>query len=76
MANRYFAVAILISLLPLMVFSQPASACSGCLAAGGNGWAYFISYVFLSLLPLAMLSLMGGWVYRQHKKNNGRQQPE
>ncbi len=64
--KRFRSGAGLALMLLFPALPQPALACSGCLAAGANAWAYFVSYLFLSLLPMVMLALLGTWIYRQH----------
>ena len=55
-SSRSVAGLALMLLFPAL--PRPALACSGCLAAGANAWAYVVSYLFLSLLPLVMLALL------------------
>lgn len=64
--KRFRSGAGLALLLLFPAFPKPALACSGCLAAGANAWAYVVSYLFLSLLPMVMLALLAAWIYRQH----------
>ena len=46
-----------------------AKACSVCFSGRGESLeAYYLTTIFLTLLPLVTLGLIGFWIFRQHQK--------
>ena len=62
-------IVMLSGFVVLALFPQATLACSKCLGAGKNEWAYIVSYIILTLLPFFMLSVFGHWVYRQYSRS-------
>ena len=59
-------------LLFLLIFSflpAAANACAVCFSASEETLeAFYVTTIFLTLLPVVMLFSIGYWIYRKHRK--------
>jgi len=61
---KLFLLVLSFSLIPGF-----AKACSVCFSGREESLeAYYLTTIFLTLLPLVMLAAIGFWLYRQHQK--------
>jgi lipopolysaccharide export LptBFGC system permease protein LptF len=61
---KQFLLVLSFSLIPRI-----AKACSVCFSGREESLeAYYLTTIFLTLLPLIMLASIGFWLYRQHQK--------
>jgi membrane protein DedA with SNARE-associated domain len=61
----------------LLSFSAFAGACPNCFVASNRQtlYTYYLSAIFLSAMPFAIIGAILAWLYR-HKRKNGRPEME
>ena len=71
MFMNYLALMLKFTLI-LSMFHLPGTAysCAVCFSGSEESLqAYYLTTVFLTLLPVLMLASIGYWIYRKHKEN-------
>ena len=71
MSNNYSTLVLNIILF-LSIFHLPDTAysCAVCFSGSEESLqAYYVTTVFLTLLPVLMLASIGYWIYRKYRRN-------
>ena len=59
----------LLFVLIFLIFPVAANACAVCFSASEETLeAFYVTTIFLTLLPVVMLFSIGYWIYRKHRK--------
>ena len=59
----------LLFVLIFFLFPGAANACAVCFSASEETLeAFYVTTIFLTLLPVVMLFTIGYWIYRKHRK--------
>ena len=69
--KKYSACLMKVTLI-LSIFHLPETAysCAVCFSGSEESLqAYYLTTVFLTLLPVLMLASIGYWIYRKHREN-------
>jgi hypothetical protein len=54
----------------------PARACAVCFGDGESLAGFTVSWLFLVLMPFAVVGSIGGWIFLLHRRNASRNSPE
>lgn len=54
----------------------PARACALCFGDGESLAGFTVSWLFLVLMPFAVIGAVGGWIFWIHRRNASRNSPE
>ena len=73
---RYLSVSGTFLVAALGILPGTAQACAVCFGGGDALAGFTVSWLFLVMMPFAVVGTIGGWVYWMHRRGRSRETEE